>query len=845
MELKRLMRLNRIIAKLGLCVLLILGTGVVRAADATVAPNGDGQFKSIQDAIMAAPQGLPSQTRPWVIHVKPGTYKELIYVQQERRFIHLEGEDAATTIITFNLNANLIGLDGKPIGTFRTPTAQIDGDGFEANNITFENSAGPVGQALALRVDGDRVAFRNCRFLGWQDTIFLNRGRQLFENCYITGHVDFIFGGATAFFDRCHIHVLRDGYITAASTPEDHPYGFIFADGKITGEPGVKTYLGRPWRSFAHTVFLNTEMSEVVRPEGWHHWTGPEREKTARYAEFNSKGAGANDAARVAWARKLTAADAHNLTVEKVLGDWNPKAAPKAEIAPVRRNPYDHALLKGRVKTDIEYAQAGGESLKLDAYVPEGVGPFPAVIFVHGGGWSAGDKVGGNDPLFVPLANRGIAWFTINYRLAPKHHYPAPVEDVLTAVAWVKAHASEYNVDPKRIALVGESAGGQLVAQAAMLAKPGEQVAAVVPFYAPVDFIADMERRGGLSTSMRGLFGRAEARADDATLQVLRDASPLNHVRAGLPPFLLVHGTGDMSVLYAWSPQFQSKLKAAGVECDLITIPDGLHGMARWESFAPQYKDQVTDWLAAKLGAKSARGSNARVKQLFLIGDSTMADKPLNDNPERGWGQLLPAFFGESLTIKNHAMNGRSTKSFIDEGRWDAVLKQLRAGDWVFIQFGHNDEKKEDPTRYAAPHEAYRKNLTRFVEEARSRGAHPVLLTPVMRRRFDKEGKFFDTHGEYPDAVRTLAKELNVPLIDLHKSTQGLIERHGAEGSKKLFLWIKPGEYKSLPEGRQDDTHFSEYGAREVAALVVANVRKLNLELTRFLKLAETNGGEK
>jgi pectinesterase len=583
------------------------------AADATVAPNGDGQFKSIQDAIYAAPQGLPSAERPWVIHVKPGVYKELIYVQRERRFIKLEGEDPAKTIITFDLNANLPGPDGKPIGTFRTPTVQVDGDGFVAENITFENSAGPVGQALALRVDGDRVSFRNCRFLGWQDTILLNRGRQYFENCYIAGHVDFIFGGATAFFERCHIHCLRDGYITAASTPADQPFGFVFSNCKITGEtPAVKAYLGRPWRAYGATIFLNTEMSEVVRPAGWHNWTGPEREKTARYAEFNSGGPGAQTQARVAWARQLTQAEANAISLEKVLGaggDWNSKAAARAESAPAaRQDPYAHPLLKDRVERDIEYAQAGGESLKLDAFTPAGKGPFPAVIFVHGGGWSGGDKLGGNDPLFAPLARRGVAWFTINYRLAPKHHYPAPVEDVHTATLWVKAHAREFNVDPNRLALVGESAGGQLVAQAAALANDDTHVAAVVAFYAPVDFIADMERRGGLSVSMRGLFGRANAKADEATLRLLREASPINHVRAGLPPFLLAHGTGDMSVLYNWSPQFQAKLKAAGVSCDLITVPDGVHGMARWETIAPEYKNKVADWLAQKLGANQEVG---------------------------------------------------------------------------------------------------------------------------------------------------------------------------------------------------------------------------------------------
>ena len=138
-----------------------------------------------------------------------------------------------------------------------------------AENITFENSAGPVGQALAIRVDGDRAVFRNCRFLGWQDTLFLNRGRQYFEDCYIQGHVDFIFGAATAFFERCHIHCLRNGYIAAASTYDYYPYGFVFSNCKITGEPDVKTYLGRPWRDFANTIYLDTEcQTSCVRKDG-------------------------------------------------------------------------------------------------------------------------------------------------------------------------------------------------------------------------------------------------------------------------------------------------------------------------------------------------------------------------------------------------------------------------------------------------------------------------------------------------------------------------------------------------------------------------------------------------
>jgi pectinesterase len=321
--------------KTAMCVVLFalvylsFGSCGAKAAqtELVVAADGSAKYKTVQEAVMAVPAG--SADNPVIIRIRPGTYKELIYVQHEKRFFRLVGEDASKTILTYDLNANLPGRDGKPIGTFRTPSTQVDADDFTAENITFENSAGPVGQALAIRVDGDRVVFRNCRFLGWQDTILLNRGRQYFENCYIAGHVDFIFGAANAFFERCHIHCLRDGYVTAASTPDNQPFGFVFSHCKITGEsPEVKTYLGRPWRAYSAVTFLDTEMSEVVRPEGWHNWNFPEREKTVRYAEFGSLGPGAGARARVKWAHQLTRAEAGALTLEKILGGadgWNPK----------------------------------------------------------------------------------------------------------------------------------------------------------------------------------------------------------------------------------------------------------------------------------------------------------------------------------------------------------------------------------------------------------------------------------------------------------------------------------------------------------------------------------------
>jgi len=306
-------------------------------ANAVVAADGSGDFRTVQDAINAVPQNTSASNR-WVIFIKAGTYRELIYVQREKRFVTLVGEDPARTVLTYNLNANMTGADGKPIGTFRTPSTVIDADDFTAENLTFENGAGPVGQALALRVDGDRVVFRNCRFLGWQDTIFLNRGRQYFEDSFIAGHVDFIFGGATAFFERCHLHCWRNGYITAASTPESERHGFVFAHGRITGQSSdVKTYLGRPWRDFAQVSFVNVEMSDVVRPEGWHNWDRPEREKTARYSEVGTTGRGASSG-RVSWARPLSADDVKSLTPGTVLrgsDDWDPRRVP-AHVSTVK-----------------------------------------------------------------------------------------------------------------------------------------------------------------------------------------------------------------------------------------------------------------------------------------------------------------------------------------------------------------------------------------------------------------------------------------------------------------------------------------------------------------------------
>ena len=221
---------------------------------------------------------------------------------------------------------------------------------------------------------------------------------------------------------------------------------------------------------------------------------------------------------------------------------------------------------------------------------------------------------------------------------------------------------------------------------------------------------------------------------------------------------------------------------------------------------------------------------------VFLVGDSTMANKPLDENPERGWGMYLSKYLTDDVEVQNHAVNGRSTKSFINEHRWDTIMSRLREGDYVLIQFGHNDSKADDSTRSAPAHTLYKENLIRFVKDVRGKGATPVLITPVMRRKFDANGNFVDQHGDYPGVVKEVAASLNVPLIDLHKSSEALIVKEGVEGSRRLFLNIPPNHFKNYKGKEEDNTHFSEYGAASMASLVCQAIKEQNLALAKYLR---------
>ncbi|UOQ54924.1 rhamnogalacturonan acetylesterase [Hymenobacter cellulosivorans] len=209
--------------------------------------------------------------------------------------------------------------------------------------------------------------------------------------------------------------------------------------------------------------------------------------------------------------------------------------------------------------------------------------------------------------------------------------------------------------------------------------------------------------------------------------------------------------------------------------------------------------------------------------KLYLVGDSTIAQKIKQTFPETGWGMPLPTYFDSTVVVDNRAQNGRSTRTFLAENRWQPIVDALQEGDYVFIQFGHNDESEAHPDRYTSPAD-YRKNLTKFVTETRSKKGYPVLITPVTRRKFDKEGKIMETHVAYSAATMDVARELKVPLIDLDKMSRELLQKYGAEQSKQLFLQLEPGDHPNYPYGRNDNTHFSELGARKMAQLVVSQV---------------------
>ncbi|WP_342154748.1 pectinesterase family protein [Joostella sp. CR20] len=294
--------------------------------DFVVSADGTGNFTSVQQAIDAVPNFRKKQTR---IFIKNGVYKEKLVLPASKTNVAFIGEDKEKTILTFDDYASKHNAFGEEMGTTGSTSFFIFGNDFYAENITFENSAGPVGQAVAVRVDGDRVFFNNCKFLGNQDTLYLHgkESRQYYKDCYIEGTVDFIFGWSTAFFENCTIVSKDHGYVTAASTEKDTKYGMVFYNCKLLSKAEKHSfYLGRPWRDYAQTVWIDCYMENHIKPEGWHNWSKPHAEQTTFYAEYNTSGPGASTK-RVPWAKSLTKEQATNFNKINVLSgtdNWNP-----------------------------------------------------------------------------------------------------------------------------------------------------------------------------------------------------------------------------------------------------------------------------------------------------------------------------------------------------------------------------------------------------------------------------------------------------------------------------------------------------------------------------------------
>ena len=308
---------------------LLLLLSVVSAAWAqerqdtiVVSRDGTGNFRTLQEAIESARAFMDYTV---TIYVKNGVYKEKVIVPSWVENIDIIGEDRDKTIITYDDHANI-----NKMGTFRTYTVKVEGSDITFKNLTIENNAAQLGQAVALHTEGDRLKFINCRILGNQDTIYTGAKftRLYFKDCYIDGTTDFIFGPSTALFEDCIIHSKRNSYVTAASTPKEAKYGYVFKHCKLTAEPGVdKVYVGRPWRPYAYTLFIECELGKHIVPAGWHNWDKQSNEETARYMEYKNTGEGANVSERVAWSKQLTKKEAEAVTVDAIFGtqsNWNP-----------------------------------------------------------------------------------------------------------------------------------------------------------------------------------------------------------------------------------------------------------------------------------------------------------------------------------------------------------------------------------------------------------------------------------------------------------------------------------------------------------------------------------------
>lgn len=309
-----------------LLIVLCLGvsfTTFSQEKKVTVAQDGSGDYKTVQAAFDAVSAKNKKQV---IIYIKNGVYKEKLHLDSGKNFVKVIGQDKFKTILTYNDHTGKISTTGQVINTRTSASCVIKANDFTVENITLQNDAGfTAGQAVGLEVQGDRAIIKNCRIIGNQDILFTShdKSRQYYEDCYIEGTTDFIFGSSTAWFEKCHIHSKKNSHVTAASTPRENPYGYVFNECVLTSDSSLRNVsLGRPWQPYSSVTYLHCYIDKHIIPAGWDNWKKPENEKTARYSEYESFGPGANKADRAKWSRQLSEAEAGGIIKEKVLGSW-------------------------------------------------------------------------------------------------------------------------------------------------------------------------------------------------------------------------------------------------------------------------------------------------------------------------------------------------------------------------------------------------------------------------------------------------------------------------------------------------------------------------------------------
>lgn len=581
----------------------------------TVAQDGTGDYSRIQDAIDAM-RVYP--LAPITLYIKKGVYHEKIELPANNTDVSFIGEDVDSTIITWN------DYSGKGRhSTFTSYTVKISGNRFRAENISFANTAGPVGQALALYVDADQAVFRNCKFLGNQDTLFAagEQSAQLFDSCYIEGTTDYIFGPATAVFRRCTLRSKSNSYITAASTTAGKPYGFVFLSCRLIADSAVsKLFLGRPWRAHAKTVFLDCELPAVIAPEGWNNWGNPENEKTVLYAEYKNRGNGAVTTNRVNWSKQLNTREAAQYALPRIFKggtSWyavpatpfNPPACktPKPEVIELYG-----IVPNNRQVSDLEQSVTRDNVTRISKISRPSLTVFrpqkpngQAVIICPGGGYAilAFDKEGTR---VAEAFNRwGITAFVLKNRLPDDSinidKSLAPLQDAQQAIRYVRSHAKAFGIHPGKIGIMGFSAGGHLAATASThfqyRSDPGNtDTTSVRPdfsvlIYPVISFDSTITHAG----SRNNLIGK------NPDPETVRFFSNEIQVVPATPPAFLVHAGDDAAVPVENSLRYYQSCIRNKVPAEMHLYPGGGHGFGlNNKTTDDNWFDRLINWLSRR-----------------------------------------------------------------------------------------------------------------------------------------------------------------------------------------------------------------------------------------------------